>query len=317
MADPRLNLIFMGTPDFAVPTLEAIIKSRHRVSLVISRPDRGRGRGRKLMPTPVKSAAMARGITVVQPVNIRAPEFESLLHEHNPNLIVVAAYGRILPQNILDLPSLGTINVHGSLLPRYRGAAPIQRAIINGDTITGITIMEMDAGMDTGAILLQEKIAITAEDTSGSLFARMADLGGRLLVRALDLMAAGDLSPVIQDDALATPAPPLTKREAIPDWRRPAAELSCLIRGLDPWPLVKGELDGEQIRLFSPRVIEGTSAAAPGTVVRADDGGVMIACGRDFLLIRELQRPGSRRLSAADFLRGRKIEAGRRFKCGA
>ncbi len=313
MADDSLDLIFMGTPDFAVPTLEALIRSRHRVRLVVSQPDRPRGRGRKLMPTPVKKCASAAGIEVVQPEKVRTAEFEERLRAENPDLIVVVAFGRILPGNIINIPRLGTVNVHGSLLPRYRGAAPIQRAIINGDDTTGITIMQMDEGMDTGDILLQEELAISPDDTSGTLFVRMADLGGRMLVQALDLLVAGELEPIKQDDNLATMAPPLKKEEAVPDWNRPAAEISCLIRGLDPWPLIKAELDGEAIRLFSPRVVSGESDRPPGTIVRADENGVMIACGRDFLLVRELQRPGGKRLAAAEFLRGRPLTPGQRF----
>jgi len=314
MAEPGLKLIYMGTPDFAVPTLEAICASRHRVSLVISQPDRPRGRGRKLSPTPVKKAAQDHGIRVVQPEKVRTPEFAETLRAETADLIVVAAFGRILPGNILDIPRLGTINVHGSLLPRHRGAAPIQRAIINGDHLTGITIMQMDEGMDTGGILLQEELEIGPDETGGTLFAQMAALGGKLLVKALDLIEAGSLKPHPQDESIATLAPPLTKEEATPDWTRSAHEISCLIRGLDPWPLVKAELDDELIRLFSPKVVPGESGETPGTVVRADANGVMIACGRDFLLVRELQRPGGKRLTAADFLRGRPIATGQIFR---
>jgi len=308
------RIVFMGTPDFAVPALRKLAESRHRVVLVVSQPDRPRGRGRKLAPTPVKSAAAELGLAVIQPEKIKTGEFADRLRETAPDLAVVAAFGRILPGEIIDIPRLGTINIHASLLPAYRGAAPIQRAILNGETTTGITIMQMDEGMDTGDILLQREVEIGPDDTSGTLFPRMAETGAELLLAALDLLAAGRLTPTPQDDARATLAPPIRKEEAIPDWNRPARELACLIRGLDPWPLVKGELAGETIRFFSPKAVDGDAGAEPGTVVRADGEGVLIACGRGMLLVRELQRPGGKRLAAADFLRGHPIEPGQRFK---
>ncbi len=314
MAETGYRIVFMGTPDFAVPALRKLAESRHRVVLVVSQPDRPRGRGRKLTPTPVKSAAADLGLALVQPEKIKTGEFADRLRETAPDLAVVAAFGRILPKEIIDIPRLGTINIHGSLLPAYRGAAPIQRAIINGETTTGITIMQMDEGMDTGDILLQREVEIGPDDTSGTLFPRMAETGAELLLAALDLLAAGRLTPVPQDDSRATTAPPIRKEEGIPDWNRPARELACLIRGLDPWPLVKARLDDEDIRLFSPRPVDGDPGAEPGTVVRADGEGVLIACGQGLLLVRELQRPGGKRLAAADFLRGRPIEPGQRFR---
>ncbi|HFQ90908.1 MAG TPA: methionyl-tRNA formyltransferase, partial [Desulfobulbus sp.] len=226
-----LRILFMGTPDFAVPSLQALIDGPDQVVAVVCQPDRPRGRGRKLTPPPVRRCAEAAGIPVLQPSSIRTDEFHDTVRELRPDLIVVAAYGRILPGSLLNLPPMGTINVHGSLLPKYRGAAPIQWAVINGETETGVTIMQMDEGMDTGDILLPVKTPIGEEDTAGTLFARLARLGGEALVKAIALLKEGRLTPIPQDDTLATEAPMLTKEQGRLDWSRDARSLHCLIRG--------------------------------------------------------------------------------------
>lgn len=307
------RIIFMGTPAFAVPSLQALIDHGENVVAVVSQPDRPKGRGRKLSPTPVKELALAHNIPVLQPTKIRTAEFLDELRAYQPDLFVVTAYGRILPGTLLNLPPLGTINVHGSLLPKYRGAAPVQWAILRGEKETGITIMQMDEGMDTGDILLPRPLTIEPDDTAASLATKMAHLGGQALIEALDLLKAGKLPRQKQDDSLATDAPPLTKEMGVIDWNRSAHELSCLIRGLDPWPTAHATLSGEIIRLFKPTVVSAAASESPGTVIRADKAGLLVATANNLLQVGELQREGGKRLPAADFLRGYPIAPGSRF----
>jgi len=309
----QYRIVFMGTPEFAVPSLQALIDHGEQVVAVVSQPDRPKGRGRKLAPTPVKELALAHGLPLLQPTKIRTAEFLDELHAYHADLFVVTAYGRILPGTLLNLPRLGTINVHGSLLPKYRGAAPVQWAILRGESQTGITIMQMDEGMDTGDILLPRPLAISPDDTAASLATKMAHLGGQALVEALELLKAGKLPRQKQDNSLATDAPPLTKEMGIIDWTRPAQEISCLIRGLDPWPTAHSTLGNETVRFFRPAVIPETTSEPAGTVLRVEKNGLSIATGEDVLLIGELQRDGGKRLPAADFLRGHPITPGRRF----
>lgn len=304
------RIIFMGTPEFAVPSLQALLDHKENVVAVVSQPDRPKGRGQKLTPPPVKVLAEANGIPVLQPKKIKTDEFLDTIRSYNPDLIVVTAYGRILPGPLLNLPPLGTINVHGSLLPAYRGAAPVQRSILNGDQQTGITIMQMDEGMDTGDILLPGKIAIAPDDTSVTLAEKMSKLGGKLLVQALDLLRQEKLPRQKQNDSLATDAPLICKHEAKIDWSQPASVISCLIRGLDPWPLAFTSHEGQWLRLFRPLVIPGQPTERPGTLCRADKEGLLIATGQDYLLVRELQREGSKRMTVDAFLRGRPLQAG-------
>ena len=303
----------MGTPEFALPSLRVLLESGEEVVSVYTQPDRPKGRGRKLTPPPVKVLAENAGIPVLQPTKIKTAEYLDSLREFAPDLIIVTAYGRILPGPLLRLPPLGTINVHGSLLPRYRGAAPVQRAILHGDRETGITIMQMDEGMDTGDILLQDSLPIRADDTSATLAAKMARLGGRLLIEALELLRRDELPPTRQDNHLATEAPPLSKEEAEIDWTRSAFAISCQIRGLDPWPLAHTEHEGQRLRLFSPSVIPGEPMEPPGTLCRIDRDGMMIAAGHDYLLIREVQREGANRMPVQAFLQGRPLKSGIRF----
>jgi methionyl-tRNA formyltransferase len=313
MAASPYRILFMGTPAFAVPSLQALLDHGEEVVAVVTQPDRPKGRGRKLAPPPVKELALAHGLPVLQPTKIRTAEFLDELRAFNADLFVVTAYGRILPGPLLNLPRLGTINVHGSLLPKYRGAAPIQWAILRGEQETGITIMQMDEGMDTGDILLPRALAITPEDTAATLAARMAALGGQTLIEALDLLKAGKLPRQPQDHSLATDAPPLTKEMGVIDWQRSARDLSCLIRGLDPWPTAHAVLNGETIRLFKPAVVTAAVPDPPGTVIRADKAGLLVATGEALLQVGELQRDGGKRLPAADFLRGYPIAPGSRF----
>ncbi len=304
------RIIFMGTPEFAVPTLQAMLDHGENVVAVVCQPDRPKGRGRKVQPPPVKILAESRGIPVLQPTKIRTPEYLTELASFKADLFVVTAYGRILPGTILNLPPLGTINVHGSLLPKYRGAAPVQRAILEGDTVTGITIMQMDEGMDTGDILLPGSLDIDPDDTATTLAVKMAALGGALLVKALDLLRQDNLPPQKQDDALATDAPMLSKDEAPIDWQRSASHISCQIRGLDPWPKAHTYLEGKWLRPFRPLVLPGKVKEVPGTLARIDKEGLVIATGQGYLLVRELQLEGKKSMPVDAFLRGHTLKAG-------
>jgi methionyl-tRNA formyltransferase len=300
----------MGSPEFAVPTLEALLRTQDVVA-VVTQPDKPTGRGQALQPPPVKEAALRAGVAVLQPERLggdRGAAARAELAALAPELIVVAAYGKILPRAVLDIPPRGCINVHGSLLPRYRGAAPIQWAVIRGERETGITIMRMDEGMDTGDMLLKRSVPITDEDTAGTLEAKLAPLGAELLVEALQRLEEGTLAGEPQDPALATLAPRLTKDHGRVDFTRPAREVRDLVRGVDPWPGAFTLLRGERLALFAPRLVSG--GGAPGTVLGADRDGLLVACGEGAVGLRELQLPGRKRLPAAAFLAGRPLPPG-------
>jgi methionyl-tRNA formyltransferase len=307
------RIIFMGTPEFAVPVLKGLLTGPDQVVAVVTQPDREKGRGRKLAPPPVKTAALAAGVPVLQPTKIRTQEFRDTLHGFNPDMIVVVAYGRILPLSLLELPPLGCINVHGSLLPKYRGAAPIQWAVINGETEVGVTVMQMDEGMDTGDILLPAKIIADPEETAGSLFIKLAGLGSSTLRQALDLLRQDRLKPVPQNHSLATLAPMLTKEHGLIDWRKAARELHCLIRGLDPWPTAYSYLNQKRFRFFSPDLVRYSGDVAPGTLLRADKEGLLIAAGNDAILIKEIQPEGGKRMTVDSFICGHPLEPGQCF----
>lgn len=302
----RFRIVFMGTPEFAVPSLRALLESGEEVIQVVTQPDRPKGRGRRPVPPPVKLFAKEKGLPVSQPIKASAPEFVEEVAGLAPDLLVVAAYGQILSKELLSVPSIMPINVHGSLLPRYRGAAPIQWAILDGCRETGITIMEMDEGMDTGPILLQESLEIGARESFGSLYGRMAELGARLLVRALALLKEGRLTPRPQPSEGASLAPMITKEMAEIDWEKGAVSIFNLVRALDPSPGAYSFLDGHRVRLFSPHLPGGDiGEARPGEVIRADAEGLAVAAGDGVVAFEEIQWPGKRRLKAADFLRGR------------
>ena len=305
----------MGTPAFAVPSLKALLDRGENVVCVVTQPDRPKGRGRKIMMPPVKELALKASIPVLQPESIRGDEFLAELRQYHPDIIGLTAYGNILPENIINLPPLGTINVHGSLLPKYRGAAPIQWALINGETETGITIMQMDKGVDTGDILLQEKLPIGPEDTAGSLSGKLAELGGKALGAALDLLRLDRLNPTQQDNNLASLAPLLNKEDGLVNWLHSAVQISCQIRGLDPWPTTYTTLSGKRLRLFSPEVANkslclGCSISEPGIICTANRDGLLITTGDGCLLIKEIQAEGSRRMSVEAFLSGHTIQSG-------
>ena len=306
MVPPRLRLAFMGTPDFAVPVLDALVEAGHEVAAVYSQPPRPTGRGHRTQPSPVQARAEALGLAVRHPASLKPPEIQAEFAALRLDAAVVAAYGLILPRAILDAPRLGCLNVHASLLPRWRGAAPIQRALLAGDTETGITIMQMEAGLDTGPMLLTESIPIGPATHATALQAELAALGARLVLDALDGVAAGTLRPQTQPEAGVTYAAKLTRADAVLDWHQPAALLERQIRALTPWPGVSIPLGGERVKLLAAAV-EAGSWGAPGTVIDDDLG---IACGQGVLRPALLQRPGRGPVDRRAFLNGMKIARG-------
>ncbi len=303
-----MRIAFAGTPEFARVALEAILAAGFEVPLVLTQPDRRAGRGQKLQASPVKRLALERGIPVHQPERLKDPATHQPLIAAAADVMVVAAYGLILPQAVLDVPRRGCINIHGSLLPRWRGAAPIQRAIEAGDRETGVTIMQMELGLDSGPMLLQEAISIAAADTAASLHDRLAALGARLVVTAL--RDFDRLAPVVQPEAGVTYARKIEKAEADLDWSRPATELVRKVRAFDPFPGAAASLEQTPLKIWRAEAVNGEGK--PGTVLAASGEGILIACGEDVLRITELQKPGGRRLAAADFLRGFPLVAGSR-----
>ncbi|MEW6413734.1 MAG: methionyl-tRNA formyltransferase [Pseudomonadota bacterium] len=303
-----MRLIFAGTPPFAAAALDALADAGHAVALVLTQPDRPAGRGMKLTPSAVKTAALARGLPVAQPASLKTPEAQAELAAVDADVMVVAAYGLILPQAVLDIPRRGCLNIHASLLPRWRGAAPIQRAILAGDTETGITIMQMDAGLDTGAMLLKSVVPILDTDTGGSLHDKLAVAGARAIVEALARLDT--LTPVAQDDAQATYAAKLDKEEARLDWSRPAAELARAVRAFNPVPGAWTLVDGAPLKIWAAAPVPGQGA--PGEVLDAGER-LVVACGEGALALAELQPAGSKRMTAAAFLAGRRLAPGARL----
>jgi len=297
----------MGTPDFAVPALTRLSEADVRLSLVVTQPDRPKGRGRKLVPPPVKTAAMERGIPVEQPEEVRSEAFYEMIAGYRPDLLVVVAFGHILPKRILELPMYGAVNVHASLLPRYRGPAPIQWAIINGESETGVTTMLMDAGLDTGEILLTSKTAIDPADTAGSLHDRLALMGGDLLKQTIAAMKAGTLRPIPQKHAEASHAPLLKKSDGRIDWSEPAVVIERKIRGLNPWPLAHTYHGDKRLNIFKAELRPADSNAAPGTVIPGFSGELRVAAGEGALSILEIQGASGKRLAIRDFLSGNPI----------
>ncbi|MCL2852246.1 MAG: methionyl-tRNA formyltransferase [Defluviitaleaceae bacterium] len=312
-----MKIVFMGTPDFAVPSLDAAAAG-HEVTAVVTQPDRPAGRGGKTVISPVKARALQLGIPCLQPERVKSAEAMEMLESFSADVFVVAAYGQILSQKILDMPRLGCVNVHASLLPKYRGAAPIQWSIINGETVTGITIMQMDAGIDTGDMLLAKPVAIEPSDDAGSLHDKLAELGAHALTEALTLMASGRAVREPQDDSIATYAPMLTKETGRIDWNENPERVAGLVRGLSPRPCAWTQLDGEMFKIYSATVCSGESGTAgtPGEILAADSvNGIKVAGGGGGLLIHELQRQNGKRLQAGEFLRGNSLRLGAIFGC--
>ena len=312
---PALRVAFAGTPEFAACALEAILAAGYAVPLVLTQPDRPAGRGMKLMPSAVKQLALARGIAVDQPEKLRTEAQRARLADCAPDVLVVAAYGLILPKAVLTLPRLGCLNIHASLLPRWRGAAPIHRAIEAGDAETGITIMQMDEGLDTGAMLLKRATPIEPGDTTATLHDRLAALGGECIVDALAALQRGELVATPQPAEGVTYAAKIGRAEASIDWTRPAAAIERAMRAFDPFPGAASSLRDTVLKCWSGEVVPGQGA--PGTVLAAGDEGITVACGRDALRCTVLQRPGSKRLPAGEFLRGFPVSVGERFTAAA
>ena len=302
----------MGTPDFAVPSLQMLIDSRHEVVGVLTQPDKPQGRRQILTPPTVKTLALAHDLPVHQPETLKNGAIQSILDETRPDLIIVVAYGKILPEYVLHYPRLGCVNVHGSLLPRWRGAAPIQWSVIAGDKYAGVTTMKMAKGLDTGNILLTAQTEIGARETAGELFDRLSVLGAQLLEKTVGQLEIADSDGVPQDEAQACYASMLDKEMAVIDWTRAARELDCLIRGLNPWPVALTSLEGARMKVYAAQPEQGVGA--PGEVLVADaKNGLLVACGTGALRITELQMVGGKRMNACDYLRGHAIPVGSRL----
>ena len=300
----------MGTPGFAVPSLDALHRSRHEITLVVTQPDRPKGRGRKLTAPPVKTAARKFGYEVIQPESVKTDAFARTVLDLNPDIIVVIAFGHIIPKAVLATAREGAINLHASLLPKYRGPAPIQWAIINGEAESGVTTMFMDEGMDTGDILLSHSVAIGSRDTSGTLHDTLAKTGAELVLETLDRMAAGTLSPLPQDDRRATYAPMLKKTDGRIDWNLPAKKIESLIRGVNPWPGAHTFCDDQRLKIHLARQLDAQTDAEPGTVLVGFPGELRIATGRGTLLLEEIQGASGKCLLIKDFLCGCHIKPG-------
>ncbi len=303
-----MRIVYMGTPDFAVPALERLIQSGNKPILVVSQPDAKRDRGEKVKSTPVKEVALAWDIPVSQPEKIRNnKDFLEMLKSLAPDLIVVAAYGKILPAEILAIPTKGCINLHASLLPKYRGAAPIQRAILEGEIETGVTLMQMAEGMDTGDILASVATP-TDGKTSEALFEELSELGANLLLKTLPLIESNQLSPISQDDNNASYAPMIYKHDGLIDFAKPAIEIERQIRAMNPWPIAHTTYQGQSIKIWQATVDAGIDQAAPGTITAVSPLGITVATGLGLLTITEIQMPGKKKMPVSAFIRGNQIE---------
>ena len=307
---PKPRILFMGTPEFAVPALQSLIHSGHTVIGIVTQPDRPQGRGRATAPSPVKLLAEDLGLTIFQPEKVRDPSFLGIFRELAPEIVIVAAFGQILPKEIILSPKLGCINIHPSLLPKYRGAAPINWALIRGEEKTGVTIMRMDEGVDSGAILLQEETPIGPSETYGMLHERLAKMGAELLLIALAMLHTGTLQPRPQDDRLATTAPRLSREDGRIRWENDYRNIVSLIRGLSPTPCAYTLFAGKQLKVFLAGAETGSVTEEPGTVVAETAAGLRVAAGNGYVLLQELQLEGKKRMAVRDFLRGFRIAPG-------
>ena len=302
-----MKIVFMGTPDFAVSTLESLVKGGHEVIAAVTQPDKPKGRGKAVQYTPVKEKALEYEIPVYQPVKARDPEFIELLKGMNPDVIVVVAFGQLLPKAILDIPKYGCVNVHASLLPKYRGAAPIQWAVIDGEEVSGVTTMLMDEGLDTGDMLEKAEIVLDEKETGGSLFDKLSALGGELILSTLEKMENGTITRTPQGDSTTSYAKMLKKTMGEIDWHMEAVKIERLIRGLNPWPSAYTSLKGKTVKIWSADVVAGESTGNPGRVTVTKDK-LLVECGENFLSITELQLEGKKRMETAAFLRGFTVE---------
>ena len=309
----RMKIIYMGTPDFAVAPLEAILKAGHEVTAVVTQPDRQKGRGREVQYSPVKECALSHGIPVLQPLKSKEKDAVEELRKYPADIFVVAAFGQLLSEEILNMPRLGCINIHASLLPAYRGAAPIQWCVINGEEKTGVTIMQMAKGMDTGDILLQKEVVLDEKETGGSLFDRLMETGAELIVEVLPKIEAGELTPVVQKEELATYAGKITKDMGNIDFAKSAVTIERLIRGLNPWPSAFTHYKGKILKIWEADVVSECANAenpVPGTVIAMDKESFTLATGEGALRIRSLQPEGKKRMSCAEFMRGYEVKVG-------
>ena len=311
-----MKIVFMGTPDFAVPSLHALTEAGYAVAAVVTQPDKPKGRGKTLLPTPVKEEAVMHDIPVYQPEKVRNnPEFLEILKEINPEIIVVAAYGQIIPKEILELPKFGCINIHASLLPKYRGAAPIQQAVIDGEKVSGVTIQHMGEGLDTGDMISKIVIPLSQEETGGSLFGKLAQAGAELLIKTLPSIEQGTAKFEKQPEESPTPyAAMISKKMGLLDFSKNAEELERLVRGLDPWPSAFTFINGKTLKVWKSSVLEKQAQEAPGTVIAADKGGIQVACGQKVLVLHEVQLEGKKRMEADAFLRGYQLKPGDMFR---
>ena len=310
-----MKIVFMGTPDFAVGTLHALAESEHEILAVVTQPDKPKGRGKALQPTPVKEEALRYGIPVYQPKKVREEEFQAVLRELNPDLIVVVAFGQLIPKSILELPRYGCVNVHASLLPKYRGAAPIQWAVIDGEKESGVTIMKMDEGLDTGDMIAKAVVPLAADETGGSLFDKLSQIGAQLLIDTIPALEAGTAVCEKQPQESPTPyAAMLNKKMGLIDWNQDASVIECLIRGLNPWPSAYTYLKGKTLKIWQAKVVERQQEAEPGTVICVGKKQLVVACKTNALSIQRLQLEGKKQMETEAFLRGYTIDSGIQFR---
>lgn len=310
MADKNLRIAFMGTPDFAIPTLKALCEN-YTVVCVVTKVDKPKGRGNKLTPPPVKEFALTHDIPVLQPESVKTVEFIQALSSYQADLFVTCAYGKILPQGVLDIPKFGTINVHSSILPKYRGAAPLWHCVINGEKEVGVTTMYTDIGMDTGDILQVETMSLGPDTTMGEVHDALAEMGGRIIVQTIEALREGTLTRIPQNHQEATYAPMVSKEDGIIQWNRSASEIHNLVRGMNPFPTASTLLNGEKLKIFvTAKANKTVCGAVPGTVIRADAAGIQVAAGEGTIIIKELQGPSAKRMTAGAYLNGHPIKEG-------
>lgn len=309
-----MDIVYMGTPDFAVPALEKLMEAGHKITAVVTQPDRQRGRGKEVVYSPVKECALKYGIPVFQPVKIKAPEAVEQLRIYQADIFVAAAFGQILSKEILEMPRYGCVNIHASLLPKYRGAAPIQWAVINGEDKTGVTIMQMDEGLDTGDILTQREVLIAQEETGESLFEKLSVLGAELLVETLEMIRRDDVVKRKQDASLSTYARMLKKEDGRIDWSRTSKQIEQQIRGMNSWPSAYTMWNGKTLKIWKAQWNQSVHAHAPGTILAVEKESVSVACGEGVIRIMELQLEGKKRMAVKDFLLGYHMEEGSRLE---
>jgi methionyl-tRNA formyltransferase len=305
-----MKVIFMGTPDFSVGTLEEIIKAGHEVALVVTQPDKPKGRGNAVQYTPVKECAIAHGIEVYQPKRIREPECVEYLASFHADIFIVVAFGQILSQELLDMPRFGCMNVHASLLPKYRGAAPIQWAVINGEKVSGVTTMRMDIGVDTGDMIAKREVPLADDETGGSLFEKLSEVGAKLCVESMKQIGDGTVIYTPQDHEQATHTRMIQKELGHVDWSRPAEEIERLVRGLNPWPSAYTHLDGKTLKIWKSKVVSETNEYAPGCIAAVEKDAILVQTGKGILALTEIQLEGKKRMPCDAFLRGYHVEEG-------